>query len=185
MGKSAITSMGIQSDLPCIYSTIVVRTAGDPSALAPTIHKLRSQIDPIQPPYNIERLEQSLSDSIAPRRFNLFLLGGFALATLLLPIAGACGAMSHSAHSCAWRWSRSGAACCTKECWSRWPVSPQTDRGLVAGVPDRETALRSEGHDPWTSARRPSLWREPLSRPARPALKSCLDRCGAFTLREE
>ncbi len=77
-------------------STVAVRTARDPLTLAPALRKMISEIDPSQPVYNIETLEQSLSDSIAPRRFNLFLLGSFAAAALLLAIVGIYGAIAYS-----------------------------------------------------------------------------------------
>jgi len=49
---------------------VAARTTGDPSTAAPAIRKLISDIDPDQPVYGVETLEQALSDSIAPRRFN-------------------------------------------------------------------------------------------------------------------
>jgi predicted permease len=76
--------------------TIAVRTFGDPLTLAPAIRKVISGIDPSQPVYNIQTLEQALSDSIAPRRFNLFLLGSFAASALLLAIVGIYGAIAYS-----------------------------------------------------------------------------------------
>jgi putative ABC transport system permease protein len=77
-------------------STVALRTSGNPLALAPEIRKLISDIDPSQPVYNIQTLEQALADSIAPRRFNLFLLGSFAAAALLLAIVGIYGAIAYS-----------------------------------------------------------------------------------------
>jgi predicted permease len=77
-------------------ATVAVRTTRDPLTLAPALRKLISGIDPTQPVYNIETLEQSLADSVAPRRFNLFLLGSFAAAALLLAIVGIYGAIAYS-----------------------------------------------------------------------------------------
>jgi putative ABC transport system permease protein len=75
---------------------VAVRTAGDALAMAPAIRKLISGIDPTQPVYNVKTLEQALSDSIAPRRFNLFLLGTFAAAALLLALVGTYGVIAYS-----------------------------------------------------------------------------------------
>jgi putative ABC transport system permease protein len=50
----------------------------------------------MQPVYNMESLQQALSDSIAPRRFNLFLLGTFAAAALLMAIVGIYGVIAYS-----------------------------------------------------------------------------------------
>jgi ABC-type antimicrobial peptide transport system permease subunit len=73
-----------------------VRSARDPLALAPALRKLISEIDPSQPVYNVQTLEQALSDSIAPRRFNLFLLASFAAAAVLLAIIGIYGGIAYS-----------------------------------------------------------------------------------------
>ncbi|MCW5978038.1 MAG: ABC transporter permease [Bryobacteraceae bacterium] len=75
---------------------VAVRIAGDPSVLAPVIRKRISDIDPSQPVYDMKTLEQALADSIAPRRFNLFLLGTFASAALLLAIVGVYGVIAYS-----------------------------------------------------------------------------------------
>jgi putative ABC transport system permease protein len=44
----------------------------------------------------VTTLEQVLSDSIAPRRFNLFLLGTFAAAALLMALVGIYGVIAYS-----------------------------------------------------------------------------------------
>jgi putative ABC transport system permease protein len=76
--------------------TMVVRTApGSPANL----QMLKEQIwalDPLQSIYATTRLDQLISKTLIGRRFNLFLLGGFALATLLLAVAGVYGVMSFS-----------------------------------------------------------------------------------------
>ncbi len=77
-------------------SDIVVRTSGDPLELGPAIRKLVSDIDRSQPPFDMQTLEGTLARSIAPRRFNLFLLGTFAGSALLLALIGIYGAMSYA-----------------------------------------------------------------------------------------
>jgi putative ABC transport system permease protein len=74
----------------------LIRTTGDPLALAPTIRTLVSQIDKTQVPDAVMTLEQALADSIAPRRLNLFLLGAFAIAALVLAMIGTYGVMAYS-----------------------------------------------------------------------------------------
>ena len=80
---------------------VLIRTSGDAAALAPGIRRLVSQIDPSQPVYELRTLEQALSDAIAPRRFNMFLLGTFAAAALLMALMGV--SMARSAYSVAQR----------------------------------------------------------------------------------
>ncbi|MBV8904813.1 MAG: FtsX-like permease family protein [Acidobacteriia bacterium] len=90
--------VGLQFQSPFfpVGGTIAVRTATDPLALVPTIRKMISGIDPTQPVYHIETLEQALSESIAPRHFHLFLLGSFAAAALLLAVVGIYGTLAYS-----------------------------------------------------------------------------------------
>jgi putative ABC transport system permease protein len=76
--------------------TVAVRMPGDPLGIAPGTRKLISAIDPTQPVYDVATLEQALSESIAPRRFNLFLLGTFASAALLMALVGIYGVIAYS-----------------------------------------------------------------------------------------
>ena len=75
---------------------IVVRVSPDPSAMAPVVRKLISDMDRSQVAFDIQTLESSLARTIAPRRFNLFLLGTFAGSALLLALIGIYGAMSYA-----------------------------------------------------------------------------------------
>src|SRR5262249_39690712 len=74
---------------------IMVRTAGDASAMAGAIRKLVADFDRTQPVYDVQTLEQALAGSIAPRRFNLLLLGIFAAAALVLAVVGIYGVMGY------------------------------------------------------------------------------------------
>jgi putative ABC transport system permease protein len=74
--------------------TLVVRTApGSPA----TLQALKEQIwalDPLQSIFHTAMLDGLVSRTLVNRRFSLFLLGGFALATLVLASAGVYGVMS-------------------------------------------------------------------------------------------
>jgi putative ABC transport system permease protein len=74
----------------------LIRTTGEPLAVAPRIRKLVSEIDKTQVPDTVMTLEQALAESIAPRRLNLFLLGAFAIAALVLAVIGTYGVMAYS-----------------------------------------------------------------------------------------
>ena len=77
-------------------SDIVFRVSGDPWAIAPAVRKLIAGIDPSQMAFDMQTLESSLARTIAPRRFNLFLLGTFAGSALLLALIGIYGAMAYA-----------------------------------------------------------------------------------------
>jgi putative ABC transport system permease protein len=72
------------------------RTTSDPRTLAAVLRQSISQIDRAQPVFGVRTLEEALADSIAPRRFNLFLLGAFAAAALLLALVGIYGVINRS-----------------------------------------------------------------------------------------
>ncbi len=76
--------------------TVVVRTA--PGSFT-TIQAMKEQIyalDPVQTLFDASMLEELVSWTLVARRFSLFLLGGFAVATLLLATAGVYGVMTFS-----------------------------------------------------------------------------------------
>lgn len=74
--------------------TLVVRSQQDPRSLADGIRRELRGLDPEIPPANIRTLEQVASDSIAPRRLSVVLIGAFAVLALVLAAVGIYGVMS-------------------------------------------------------------------------------------------
>ena len=75
---------------------ILVKMPGKPEAILANVRKVVQQLDPTQPPYGITTLEDALAESIAPRRFNLLLLGTFAATAVLLALIGIYGVISYA-----------------------------------------------------------------------------------------
>jgi len=75
--------------------SLVLRTSGDQAALGPAIRSMVSSLDQSLPVSRIRPMEAYVGDSSAPRRFNLVLLGTFAVIALVLAAAGLYGVMSY------------------------------------------------------------------------------------------
>jgi len=84
------------ADAPFFSITLVMRVDGDPIAAAPAIRRALSALDPTQSLYDVKTLEDVLSESIAPRRFNLLLLGTFAIVALVLAVLGVHGVVAYA-----------------------------------------------------------------------------------------
>jgi putative ABC transport system permease protein len=75
---------------------VLVRTNGDPGALTSTVRAAVRAIDPSLPAYGIRPLEGIVHDSIALRRFAMFLILAFAVATAFLAAVGLYGVMAYA-----------------------------------------------------------------------------------------
>jgi putative ABC transport system permease protein len=75
---------------------VVVRSSGDPAALAAAVRKQVFEIDPNQPVSDVRTMKQWLDSSVAEPRYRTTLLSLFALVALLLASTGIYGVMSYS-----------------------------------------------------------------------------------------
>ena len=75
---------------------LVVKTEGDPLALAGSVRKTVWEVDRDQPVSNVSTMEGVLSESIARQRFSTLLFAIFAGVALVLAAVGIYGVMSYS-----------------------------------------------------------------------------------------
>jgi putative ABC transport system permease protein len=81
---------------PSAWMSLVIKTSTDPSSLIPAIRKTIAVIDRNQPLFDIDSLEQRLSNSVAQRRQRMLLLGIFAFIALVIAVIGVYGVMVYS-----------------------------------------------------------------------------------------
>ena len=75
---------------------LAVRTSGDPASASGAVRTAVWSLDRQVPVTDVRTMEQVVSQSTAPRRFNMVLVGLFAGAALLLAAVGLYGLMSYS-----------------------------------------------------------------------------------------
>jgi putative ABC transport system permease protein len=93
------------ADVPTIYlladrwaynfMTLIVRSAGDPEALAPLIREIVREMDADLPLYKVRALTEILDRSIARQRFQMGLVGAFSGLALFLAVVGTYSVLSY------------------------------------------------------------------------------------------
>jgi predicted permease len=84
------------TQLPQNSISIVVRTVDNPSALANALRAAVTAVDPEQPLFDIETMDQRVSEAVAQRRMIMLLITCFALLAMVLCAVGVFGVFSYS-----------------------------------------------------------------------------------------
>lgn len=80
-------------------SSLVIRAAGDPAALAGAAAKAVRSVAPEQPVEKVLTIEQIRDESVAPRRLNALLVASFGLLAVVIAAVGIAGVLAFSVSS--------------------------------------------------------------------------------------
>lgn len=81
---------------PNFFASLVVRTSGDPQAVASAVRQQIRNVDPEQGTLQTATMDQIVSDSVARPRLQALLLSAFAALALLLACVGLYGVIAYS-----------------------------------------------------------------------------------------
>jgi putative ABC transport system permease protein len=95
--EKSIGAFASPTDLNGNGGSVVVRTALKPEQMANGLRATVRSIDPQLPLAQVQSMEQAVSDSEAPRRFNTVVISAFAIAAVLLAALGMYSVIAFSA----------------------------------------------------------------------------------------
>jgi predicted permease len=81
---------------PATYVNIALRSTADPALLANAMRKAVLAVDPEQPVFDIETMDQRVSDLVAQRRLVMLLIACFAALAVILSAVGVYGVFAYS-----------------------------------------------------------------------------------------
>ena len=83
-----------QSD-ESVYTTLMIRTAGPPGSIAPSVAGVLKSLDPSLTPVSTKVMSDVVDAAIAPRQFTFILVGSFAVIAGILAVLGLYGVLAN------------------------------------------------------------------------------------------
>jgi putative ABC transport system permease protein len=73
---------------------LMIRTTTDPVAALPAVRRRLAELDPEQPPYLIQTMDEAVAGTVSPQRIALTLVTGIAIVALVIACIGVYGVVS-------------------------------------------------------------------------------------------
>jgi predicted permease len=84
------------AQLPQVSVSFAIRTVGNPDGLANPLREAVAAVDPEQPIFDIQTMDQRVSEAVAQRRLIMMLIACFAVLAVVLCAVGVYGVFSYS-----------------------------------------------------------------------------------------